>query len=140
MPAEGAGAGEPSLVPFQALAERGLATEARKRQWEDRCWPRGPRLDIVGEADRVVRAAIGQKRRRAEVPLRVDVPQLEECQPLDWRVVPPLPTDRPLRVLELLAGVGAKTQALARVRYMIGEVVACELRGAARQVHQHAMT
>jgi hypothetical protein len=107
-------------VPPQAAAERGLAREERKRRWEARRWPRGPRLDIVGEADRAVKAAIGQKRRRAEVPLRVDVPQLEGCQPLDWRVVSPLPTDRPLWVLELFAGVGATTQALGRVGYMIG--------------------
>jgi site-specific DNA-cytosine methylase len=43
-------------------------------------------------------------------------------------------------VLELFAGVGATTQVLARVEYAIGEVVACELRGAARQVHRHALT
>jgi hypothetical protein len=113
MPAEGAGAGEPSPVPSQVVAERGLAKEERKRRWEARRWPRGPRLDIVGGTDRAVRAAIGQKRRQAELPFRVDVPQLEGCHPLHWRVVPPLPTDRPLRVLELFAGVGATTQALA---------------------------
>jgi hypothetical protein len=43
-------------------------------------------------------------------------------------------------VLELFAGVGATTQAQARVGYMIGEVVACELRGAAMHIHRHALT
>lgn len=123
----------------QAGAERGLARRDRILKWERRRWPRGPKLDIVREAEEAVKAAAGQPRRKAEVPGRVELPQLHGCQPLDWRVVRPLPQDRPLRVLELFAGVGAATEALVRLGYCVGEVIACELRGAARQVHQHAM-
>jgi hypothetical protein len=60
-------------VPFQVAVERGQAKEERKRRWEVKRWPRGPRLDVVGEAERAVRAAVVQKRRKAEVPRRVEV-------------------------------------------------------------------
>jgi hypothetical protein len=61
-------------------------------------------------------------------------------KPLDEQLVPPLPTDRPLRILELFAGVGTGTHALARLGYQTGEVVACEARGAARVVHAHSLS
>jgi hypothetical protein len=35
--------------------------------------------------------------------------------------------------------VGSATQALARLGYQVGEVTACEVRGAARQAHAHAL-
>jgi hypothetical protein len=76
---------------------------------------------------------------KAERPPRVDIPQLEGCKQLNQRVVPPLPMGRPLRVMELFAGVGSATQALVRLGYQVGEVIACEARGAARQVHRHAL-
>lgn len=82
--------------------------------------------------------AVKVRRKRVEVPPRVEVAQLSGCRPLDQQVIPPLPRDRPLRVLELFAGVGAATQALVRVGYSLGEVIACEVRRAARQVHGHA--
>lgn len=69
----------------------------------------------------------------------MNIPQLAGCKQLDQRVVPPLPTDGLLRVLELFAGVGSATQALVRLSYQVGEVIACEARGAARQVHRHAL-
>lgn len=126
-------------MPPQARAERGLAKMERMQRWERRRWPRGPQLDIVREAEAAIREAAGRPRRKAEVPSRVEVLQLSGCQPLDWRVIRPLPQDRPLRVLELFADVGAATQALVRLGYSVGEVIACEVRGAARQVHRHAM-
>jgi SAM-dependent methyltransferase len=86
-----------------------------------------------------VAAAVLGRRPKAEQHPRVDIPQLVGCQPLDQWVVPPLPQDRPLRVLELFSGVGSATQALVRLGYQVGEVVACEARGAARQVHKHAL-
>lgn len=42
-------------------------------------------------------------------------------------------------MLELFSGVGAGTQALVRLGYQLGEVIACERRGAARQVHAEAL-
>jgi hypothetical protein len=84
------------------------------------------------EAQRAVWEAMGVQRKKPEVPQRVQLPQLQGCKPIDWRVVPPLPTDRPLRVLELFAGVGTATQAMVRRGYAVGEVIACERRGAAR--------
>jgi hypothetical protein len=86
-----------------------------------------------------VEAALAAPRKKAEKPSRVDLPQLVGCAPLDQRLVPPLPMDRPLRVLEIFAGVRSATQALARLGYQIGEIVACKMRGAARQVHAHAV-
>jgi hypothetical protein len=71
---EGTVAQEESPVPSQTEAERGLAKKEWKRRWEARSWPRGPRLDVAGEAERAVKAAIVQKRRKAEVPHRVEVP------------------------------------------------------------------
>lgn len=73
-------------MPFKTEVERGLAREERKRRWEARPWPWEPRLDVAREAERAVKAAIVQKRRKAEVPRRVEVPQLEGCQPLDWKL------------------------------------------------------
>lgn len=67
------------------------------------------------------------------------LPQLAGCSPLDRRLVGPLPRNRPLRVVELYAGVGTATQALVRLGYQVGEVVACEARGVARQAHAHAL-
>lgn len=90
-----------------------LAVRRAQRSFRAR-WPRGPRLDIKGEAKRAVLAALGQRRRKVPAPQRVCIPQLEGFQPLDQRLVPPLPSDRPLRVLEIFAGVGTATQALAR--------------------------
>lgn len=83
--------------------------------------------------------ALRTPRRKAERCPQVDLPQLVGCAPLDQALIPPLPEDRPLRVLELFAGVGSATQALARLGYRVGEVTACEMRGAARQAHAHAL-
>lgn len=91
------------------------------------------------EAQRAVWEAMGVRRKKPGTPRRVALPQLEGCQPIDWSVVSPLPTDRPLRVLELFAGVGAATQAVVRLGYSVGEVIACERRGAARQAHSSAV-
>jgi hypothetical protein len=102
-------------------------------------WPRGPQLKVAEDAARAVAAAVQVRRPRAEQPPRVQLPQLIGCGRLDQRLVPPLPPDRPLRVLELFSGVGSATQALVRLGYQVGEVVACEARGAARQLHGHAM-
>lgn len=41
--------------------------------------------------------------------------------------------------VKLFTGVGSATQALVRLGYQVGEVVACEARRAARQVHKHAL-
>lgn len=57
---------------------------------------------------------------------------------MDWTVVSPLPRDRPLRVLELFAGVGSATQGLVRGGYTVGEVIACEKRGASKELHRWA--
>lgn len=97
-------------------------------------------MDIAAEAARAVQAAVGVPRRKVKVPQRVVISQLAGCHPLDQSLVPALPLDRPLRVLEIFAGVGSATQALARLGYSLGEVVACEARGAARVVHAHSLT
>jgi hypothetical protein len=94
---------------------------------------------VEAEAQRAVWEAMGTQRKRAEVPQRVQLPQLEGCRPIDCTLVPPLPTDCLLRVLELFAGVGAATQAVVRLGYAVGEVVACERRGAARQAHARSI-
>lgn len=93
----------------------------------------------MAAAAKAVAAAVQVRRVRAERPPRVRLQQLVGCGQLDQRLVPPLPADRPLQSLELFSGVGSATQALARLGYQLGEVVACEVRGAARQVHLHAM-
>ncbi|GAQ91508.1 hypothetical protein KFL_007970030 [Klebsormidium nitens] len=123
-----------------APARRVLPQEERVGRRLARRWPRGPRLDVAAEAAKAVRAAVGVPRRKVRGPQRVTLPQLNGCQPLDQTLVPALPSDRPLRVLEFFAGVGSATQALARLGYELGEVVACEARGAARVVHAHSLT
>jgi hypothetical protein len=86
-----------------------------------------------------VKRVVGKPRPKVAKPKWIALPQLAGLQPLDHRLVPPLPQDRPLRVLELFAGVGTGNQALARLGYHIGEVIACEARGAARVVHAHSL-
>ncbi|GAQ92009.1 hypothetical protein KFL_009030040, partial [Klebsormidium nitens] len=103
-------------VPHDDAARRRAKVD-RVDKWRARRWPRGPPLDVTREAEAAVKRAIGEKRRKVAVPQRIEIEQLRGCQPLDWRVIQPLPRDRPLRVLELFAGVGAATQALARVGY-----------------------
>jgi hypothetical protein len=115
----------------------GAAARVRRRQQVR--WPRGPQLNVAADATEAMASAVRVQRPKAEKPPRVDIPQLAGCQRLDQRVVPPLPGNRPLRIMELFAGVGSATQALVRLGYQVGEVVACEAWGAARQVHQHAL-
>ncbi|GAQ93292.1 hypothetical protein KFL_014220010, partial [Klebsormidium nitens] len=126
---EGEGAAKETLSPVERVGRR-LATR----------WPRGPQIDIAAEAKRAVSAAVGTQRRKPGKPPQGAIPQLAGCKPLDQRLVPALPGDRPLRVLELFAGVGSATQALARLGYELGEFIACEARGAARVVHAHALS
>jgi hypothetical protein len=116
--------GSSSPPPRQAkqLPNReGAAQKGNNRRGR---WPRGPQLDVAADAERAVVAAVLGRRPKAERHPQVDIPQLAGCRPLDQRVVPPLPRDRPLRVLELFAGVGSATQALARLGYHVGGVVA----------------
>jgi hypothetical protein len=113
------------------------AVRRAQRSFQSR-WPRGPRVDIAQEAGAAVRRVIGERRPKAAKPPWVPLPQLVGLRPLDQRLVPPLARDRPLRILELFAGVGSGTQAIARLGYSVGEVIACEARGAARVVHAHA--
>jgi hypothetical protein len=94
---------------------------------------------VEAEAQRAVWEAMEVQRKKPEIPQKVQLPQLQGCEPIGWSVVPPLPPDWPLRVLELFAGVGTVTQAMARLGYAVGEVIACERRGAARQAHAHAV-
>jgi hypothetical protein len=54
---------------------------------------------------------------------RVQIPQLEGCKPINWKVVAPMPTDQPLRVLVLFAAVGAGTQAVVRRGYSVGKLL-----------------
>jgi hypothetical protein len=91
------------------------------------------------EAEKVVRTVIHDRFPKVQRPRWVALPQLAGLRPLDQRLVSALAQDRPLRVLELFAGVGTGTQALARLGYHVGEVVACEARGAARVVHAHQL-
>jgi hypothetical protein len=95
---------------------------------------------MAREAEVAVAKVVRERRPRVAQPQWVSLPQLAGIKPLDQRLVPPLPRDRPLRVLELFAGIGAGTQALARLGYHIGQVVACEARGAARVVRAHALS
>jgi hypothetical protein len=111
-----------------------VAVRRAQRSFKAR-WPRGPQVDVAREAEAAVGQAIRERRPRVAQPQWVPLPQLAGIKPLDQQLVPPLPNDRPLRILELFAGVGTGTQALARLGYQIGEVVACEARGAARVVH-----
>jgi hypothetical protein len=104
-----------------------------------RRWPRGPALNVAAGAAAAVAAAVREQRHKPERTPMVELPQLARCAPLDRRLVPPLPQGRPLRVVELFAGVGSSTQALMRLGYHLGEVVACEARGAARQAHAHSL-
>jgi hypothetical protein len=102
-------------------------------------WPRGPRADMAQETVNALKKVIGERRARVARPQWVFLPQLAGLQPIEQKLVPPLPRSRPLRVLEVFAGVGNGTQALARLGYQIGEVIACEARGAARVVHAHSL-
>jgi hypothetical protein len=86
-----------------------------------------------------VKKVIGERRARVARPQWVSLPQLAGLQPIEQKLVPPLPRGRPLRVLELFAGVGTGTQALARLGYQIGEVIAREAQEAARVVHAHSL-
>jgi hypothetical protein len=95
---------------------------------------------MAREAEAAVGRAVQERRLQVAQPHWVQLPQLAGVRPLDQRLVPPLPTNRPLRILELFAGIGTGTQALARLGYHIGGVVACEARGAARVVHAHALS
>ncbi|GAQ91734.1 hypothetical protein KFL_008410050 [Klebsormidium nitens] len=117
----------------------GTLRQERMRRWRGKRWPRGPVLDVAAEAERAVWQAVGEKRKKPGDPKQVPLPQLEGCRPINWNVAAPLPADRPLRILELFAGAGAATQAVARLGYSVGEVIACERRGAARQAHSRAL-
>ena len=119
---------------MQASALRGAVEGQRQQQHQK--WPRGPVLQVAEEAARSVKAALLSTRREVGRPSRVEVRQLRGQCPVDWTVIKGLPTDRPLRVLELVAGVGTATQALVRLGYTVGRVFACEKRNAARMVHQ----
>jgi hypothetical protein len=116
-----------------------LAAIERVKGRQQSRWPQGPPLDVAAQASRAVVAAVHVQRSKTKRLLLVNIPQVAGCRPLDQGVVPPLPRDRPLRVLEMFAGVGLATQALARLGYHVGNVIACEARGAARQVHRHAL-
>jgi hypothetical protein len=96
-------------------------------------------LDVAAEAAAAVAAAVKVRRPKPEQTPLLALPQLVGSSPLDRTFVPPLSKDRPLTVLELFSGVGSATQALVRLGYQVGEVVACEARGAARQAHAHAL-
>jgi hypothetical protein len=60
-------------------------------------------LEVAEEASRAVLEALQTPRKKTERPPRVKLPQLVGCAPLDQTLVPPLPRDRPLRVLEIFA-------------------------------------
>lgn len=77
--------------------------------WEKKRWPRGPKLDVAEEARKAVREAALLRRAKVGDPRQVVIAQLEGCPKVDWTIVAPLPTERPLRVVELFAGVGAAT-------------------------------
>jgi hypothetical protein len=133
------------MAPMASPAERvGVraqyvaAVQRAQKSFKAR-WPRGPRVDVVREAEAAVAKVIGERRPRVARPQVIPLPQLAGLRPLDQRLVPPLPCDRPLRILELFAGVGTGSQALARLGYHVGEVIACEARGAASVVHAHAL-
>jgi hypothetical protein len=115
-----------------------VAVRKAERSFQAR-WPRGPRLDVAREAEDVVSRVIEERRPKVVKSRWVPLPQLVGLQPLDQRLVPPLSRERPLWILELFAGVGTGTQTLARLGYNVGEVVACEARGAARMVGAHAL-
>jgi hypothetical protein len=135
------GQSAPAASPAEGMGVSGrdlLAVRQAQRSFKAR-WPRGPRAEIAQEDASTVGRAIGERRLKVARPPWVPLPQLAGLRPLDQSLVPALPRDRPLRVLELFAGVGAGTQALARLGYHVGEVVACEAWGAARVVHAHAV-
>jgi hypothetical protein len=139
----GTGLGDsPSLQPAENLGVEVrdlVAVRQAQKSFRTR-WPRGPRVNIAREADAAVRQAIQERRPRVAQPEWVSLPQLAGIKPLNQQLVSPLPTDRPLRILELFAGVGTGAHALARLGYHIGEVVACKAREAARVVHAHSLS
>jgi hypothetical protein len=115
------------------------AVRRAQRSFHSR-WPRGPRVDMAQEAETSVGRVVGERRPRVAKPQWIPLPPPVGLRPLDQSLTSPLPRDRPLRILELFAGVGTGIQALVRLGYGIGEVIACEARGAARVVHAHAVS